>query len=411
MLAPQSGAQRPPTAEAAHDQDRQGEHMKRTARAMTLLAALGGGCLTQQMTVVARAATPLVEADPDQPELIGAWGEPYAPRVVRGKAPEKVTPAAYNAKPGAPSNIKQTSATTTAGKALAGEVVKEGNLKQKLRTGQIPPAPPMGPPGAVAAIPGPALPGGLPMMGTARSSVRFVGQDGMRIGWFAPLGDGRMGFREQLESPGRYNFLQGGVYRLRLSNIPKRPGVSLYPTIEVVPQNPKTATFLAHSSIPLAFTDDDFDQAINGNFVVKVIYLPDPAFQDLAVPGPDEIVSTRLEPGVDPVQEAQRRGSVLLIVRMGNIDLESQGSPGMDAPNPYQRAPMPLGGNIPSVPGAPASPTMPTIATPSAVGGTSAPPVPAPPVPVPPAASTSPNRANGPSAATTRSAPGTPRLP
>jgi hypothetical protein len=371
----QLGAERPPTAEAAQDQDRQGEHMKRTARAMTLLAALGGGCMTQQMAPDANSTLPTtrVGATSETPGLIGPWGEPVAPTVARGKAPEQVTPAKYTAKPQTPSPIQQTSATTTASKVLSAEVAKDGQLKQKLRTGQIPPAPPMGPPGAVAAIPGPALPGGLPVMGTARSSVRFVGQDGMRIGWFAPLGDGRMGFREQLESPGRYNFLQGGVYRLRLSNIPKRPGVTLYPTIEVLPQNPKTATFLAHSSIPLAFTDDDFDQAINGNFVVKVIYLPDPAFQDLAVPGPDEIVSTRLEPGVDPVQEAQRRGSVLLIVRMGNIDLESQGTPGMDAPNPYQRAPMPPSGGPAAAP--PVPPPPPTGKGPTAAAQTNPAPI------------------------------------
>jgi hypothetical protein len=347
--------------------DRQGEHMKRTARAMTLLAALGGGWMMQSTAPDAHSAPPATgfgKTSEDSP-FVGPWGEPIPPRVVRGKAPDSVKPASYTAKPKESGKIQQTTATTTAGKTLAAEVTKDGGLKQKLRTGQIPPAPPMGPPGAVAAIPGPALPSGLPMMGTARSSVRFVGQDGMRIGWFAPLGDGRMGFREQLESPGRYNFLQGGIYRLRLTNIPKRPGVALYPTIEVLPQNPKTATFLAHSSIPLAFTDDDFDQAINGNFVVKVVYLPDPAFQDLAVPGPDEIVSTRLEPGVDPVQEAQRRGSVLLIVRMGNIDLESQGTPGMDAPNPYQRVPMPPSATPPSTPAAPPVPPPPPATAPS----------------------------------------------
>src|SRR5205823_7150625 len=112
-------------------------------------------------------------------------------------------------------------------------------------------------------------------------------------------------------------------------------------TIEVKPQTPKTGTFLAHSSIPVTFTDDDIEQVIAGNMVTKVIYLPDPAFQDLAVPGPDEIVSTRLEPGVDPEQEAQRRGTVLLVIRMGNIDLETQGTPTMDAVNPYLRAPVP----------------------------------------------------------------------
>jgi hypothetical protein len=188
------------------------------------------------------------------------------------------------------------------------------------------------------------------MMGNARSHVKFAGPDGMKIAWLAPTGDGRVAFRPQLEAPGRFNFLQGAVYRLKLSDIPKRPGLELYPTIEVVLQNPKTTTFLAHSAIPLAFTDDDFEQVISGNLVVKVIYLPDRQFQDLATAGPDEVVSTRLDPGVDPVEEAQRRGSVLLIVRMGNIDLEAPHTPGMEMPNPYLRGPA-------MMPGAPIAPT------------------------------------------------------
>ena len=72
-----------------------------------------------------------------------------------------------------------------------------------------------------------------------------------------------------------------------------------------------------------------------------------------AVPGPDEIVSTRLEPGVDPELEAQRRGTVLLVIRLGNIDLETQGTPAMDAPNPYLRPPMP-----PMMPGNPNAPRL-----------------------------------------------------
>ena len=46
---------------------------------------------------------------------------------------------------------------------------------------------------------------------------------------------------------------------------------------------------------------------VAGNYVVKVVYLPYPQFQDLATAGPDEVVSTRLEPGVDPIAEAVRR--------------------------------------------------------------------------------------------------------
>jgi hypothetical protein len=74
--------------------------------------------------------------------------------------------------------------------------------------------------------------------------------------------------------------------------------------------------------------------------VVKVIYLPDPQFQDLAATGPDEVVSSRLEPGVDPIVEAKRRGSVLAIIRMGSIDLEAPNTPAMDAPDPAREAMM-----------------------------------------------------------------------
>ena len=62
-----------------------------------------------------------------------------------------------------------------------------------------------------------------------------------------------------------------------------------------------------------------------GNFVTKVIYLPDPRFQELAVSGVETLVSTRLEPGIDPILEADKRGTILLIVRLGAIDLEMPG--------------------------------------------------------------------------------------
>ena len=143
---------------------------------------------------------------------------------------------------------------------------------------------------------------------------------------------------QYLETPGRYNFLQAAIYRLKLSDIPNRPGVELYPTLEVVPGNAKTATFLAHSAVPVTFTEEDFNQVAAGNYLVKVIYLPDPQFQDLAATGTDEVISSRLEPGVDPIAEAHRRGSILLVVRLGNIDLEAPNTPAMDAPSPYAAA-------------------------------------------------------------------------
>jgi len=101
-----------------------------------------------------------------------------------------------------------------------------------------------------------------------------------------------------------------------------------------VPTSPRTNEFLAHNSVPVEFTEEDFKQVVDRNYIVKVIYLPDPQFQDAAGAGPDEIVSTRLEPGQDPIQEALRRGSILLVVRIGNIDQGLQHSPGTTAPIP-----------------------------------------------------------------------------
>src|SRR5437868_6335772 len=176
----------------------------------------------------------------------------------------------------------------------------------------------MGAPGAVAAV-GAIMPGMMPPVSNQRTSIRFTNPAGMKITWQLPTG----GFNDEasgLTAPKEYNFMQSQVYRLRLTQIlPNFPGRTFYPTLEVVPANPKTVTFLAHSSVPVSFTNEDFDQVVAGNLVVKVIYLPDPGFQDFATGVAEEIVSTRLEPGADPIAEAQRRGSILAIIRLGNI--------------------------------------------------------------------------------------------
>src|SRR5262249_32198942 len=153
-----------------------------------------------------------------------------------------------------------------------------------------PVAPGVAPPGAVAAAGAVTCP--TPnRFANKRTEIRFVAPGGMRVSWFAPTPDGRAGFTTNyLSVPGRYNFLQAAVYRLKLSNIANRPGLELYPTLEVVPSNARSDPFLAHSSVPVAFTEEDFEQVAAGNFLIKVVYLPDPQYQDLATTGPDEVV-------------------------------------------------------------------------------------------------------------------------
>lgn len=173
--------------------------------------------------------------------------------------------------------------------------------------------------------PGGYGPGCAPMGGggPATSQIAFLGVQGGEVAWDVS-GQGLFD-SAPLVMPGRQNFYQAAIYRLKLTNLPDRPGVELYPTLEVAPVTPRTDAYLAHAPIPVQFTDEDLDQVLSGNFVTKVIYLPDPEFQELALAGVETLVSTRLDPGVDPIAEADRRGSIMAILRVGNLDLQLPG--------------------------------------------------------------------------------------
>lgn len=157
--------------------------------------------------------------------------------------------------------------------------------------------------------------------------VTFGRPDGMQVRYDST--GGGMFDSEPLIVPARQNFPQGGLFRIKLTNIPGREGVELYPTVELAYANPRTGAYLAHNSIPIQFDAEDFDQVVTGNFVTKVLYLPDPDFQGPALAGIDTLVSTRLDPGIDPIVEADRRGSILAIIRLGDKDIEMPGSGGM----------------------------------------------------------------------------------
>jgi len=161
------------------------------------------------------------------------------------------------------------------------------------------------------------------MAGMRTSQVAFVSPEGMAVEW--ELGAPGSFDSDPLIVPGRYNFPVANIYRMKLTDIPGRPGVELYPTLEIGPPTPRTEAYLAHNAIPAQFTEEDFDQVLSGNFVTKVIYLPDPEFQELALAGVETLVSTRLDPGIDPIVEADRRGAILAIIRVGNKDLEAAG--------------------------------------------------------------------------------------
>lgn len=193
----------------------------------------------------------------------------------------------------------------------------------------LPPAQQLLEPGPGVGGPGPgvlapAIPAGVIPVIRPDVQVLFVRPEAMQVRWDT-TGGGTFD-SEPLVVPGRHNFPQNGIYRLKITNIAGREGVELYPTVEIGPTTPRTDAFLAHNAIPIQFTDEDFDQVLAGNFVTKVIYLPDPEFQELALAGVETLVSTKLDPGLDPIVEADRRGSIMAVIRLGNKDVELPGT-------------------------------------------------------------------------------------
>jgi len=156
----------------------------------------------------------------------------------------------------------------------------------------------------------PALPGNVQV-------VRFQGPEGVRVEVLGPnpepvpVGDGH-----GLTTVG----LKVGIaYRLRISNLPERPGAELFPVIEMVGHLHRPAGIdPAKYPVRVVISQDDLDDvADKGRLVTQVIYLEDPE-QALPIALPkDQIPVVSLNPSEEPLKVAAALGRVVAIVRMG----------------------------------------------------------------------------------------------
>ncbi len=143
-----------------------------------------------------------------------------------------------------------------------------------------------------------------------RTQVLFKEPVGMKVFWYI-VRDGKASYSTTpLETPGRFNFISGAIYRLKVTHLPGHAGLELYPTLEVVPPtNPRVRDFLAHNAVPISISDTEIKQVVQGNYLTKVVYLPND--------GGGEFVAHAA--GADAIREALRRGSILIVLRVGNI--------------------------------------------------------------------------------------------
>ncbi len=118
----------------------------------------------------------------------------------------------------------------------------------------------------------------------------------------------------------------GPVYRFQVTEIPGRPGVEVFPTVEMVDRlYPPPGQFLRFP-VPADLTQQELEMAADGRFVTRIIYVEDP---QLALPIAEKVAAeTRwmeVRPGEDPLVAADGLGRPIAILRMGGRIPEANG--------------------------------------------------------------------------------------
>jgi len=118
-------------------------------------------------------------------------------------------------------------------------------------------------------------------------------------------------------APLRVGMLIGQVYRLRVMNVPRNPGLEVFPTVEVIDRLYAPPGQQRRFAIPVELTQVDLELARDGKFVTRVIYLEDP---QRALPVRDDPRAQgwfEVGPRRDPLAVADELGRPVAILRMG----------------------------------------------------------------------------------------------
>jgi hypothetical protein len=122
--------------------------------------------------------------------------------------------------------------------------------------------------------------------------------------------------------------LIGQVYRLKVANIRNFEGQEVFPTIEVIDRLYPPPGQAARFPIPIELTEEELRFALDGRYVLRVIYLEDVQTAPPVRQEPGEQRFDDIPPGQDAMQAADRVGRPMAILRMGSrvpLAAEDQG--------------------------------------------------------------------------------------
>lgn len=166
----------------------------------------------------------------------------------------------------------------------------------------------LAPPGAIGSV---RLERGGPLPGYFQP-VEIRAPEGVKVS-LAQSG----AFEEPQAAPRNVGLLIAPVYRLRVSNIPGAEGLEVFPTIEVIDRLYPPPGERRRFPIPIELTEEDLQLALDGKFVTRVIYLEDPSQAMPILDKPERPNWFDAGPGVNPLEEADRWGRPLAVLRLG----------------------------------------------------------------------------------------------
>ncbi len=111
----------------------------------------------------------------------------------------------------------------------------------------------------------------------------------------------------------------GGVYRFQITSIPGAEGAELYPTIEIIDRTYPPPGLATRFPIQVILDQDDFDAALDGRMVTRVIFLEDPQTASPLLQTPLTARPLEIAEYQDALETADRFGRPLAIVRIGSV--------------------------------------------------------------------------------------------
>lgn len=126
------------------------------------------------------------------------------------------------------------------------------------------------------------------------------------------------------QAPSQVGMLVSRTYRFQITGMPEFPGVSLYPTVELLDRLHPPPGQEQDFPIPIQFTVEEIETALEDRLVTKVIYLEQPQWAVPQEPGQpinvDDLAATD-----NLLQAADRRGRAMAIIRLGGRVPDARG--------------------------------------------------------------------------------------